>query len=152
MTTASRDSSRSWLRATGIGVGVSLLTALVMVPLTKSGMSPLPRPLGLAFAETLLGRALPLPAGLAFHTVYVTFWSAVFVRFFPQRTIKTALLLALGLWLVVLAVFFPIVGWGPAGLHVGHRLIPASLLPHLLFGFFLRGLDRYIPPGSPTKA
>ena len=101
--TESESSPRSWLRAIGIGVGVSLLTALIMVLLSKSGASPLPKPLGLAFAETLLGRTLPLPAGLAFHTVYVTFWSAVFLRFFPRRNIKSALLLALGLWLIVLA-------------------------------------------------
>ena len=150
--TESESSPRSWLRAIGIGVGVSLLTALVMVLLSKSGVSPLPKPLGLAFAETLLGRTLPLPAGLAFHTAYVTFWSAVFLRFFPRRNIKSALLLALGLWLIVLAVFFPVVGWGFAGLHVGPKLIPASLLPHLLFGVFLWGLDKYLPRKTPSLA
>lgn len=147
--TESENSSRSWLRAIGIGVGVSLLTAMVMVPLMKSGVSPLPKPLGLAFAETLLGRKLPLPVGLAFHTAYVTFWSAVFVRFFPRRNIKSALLLAFGLWLVVLAAFFPVVGWGFAGMYVSPKLIPASLLPHLLFGIFLWGLDKYLPPKTP---
>jgi len=114
-----------------------------MVPLMKSGISPLPKPLGLAFAETLVGRTLPLPMGLAFHFAYVTFWSVVFVRFFPRRNIKTALFLALGLWIVVLAVFFPVVGWGFAGLTVSARLIPASLFPHLLFGVLLWALDKF---------
>lgn len=143
--TTSDSLSRPWLRAIGIGVGVSLLTAMVMVPLMEGGISPLPKPLGLAFAETLMGRVLPLPVGLVFHTAYVTFWSAVFVLFFPRRNIKTALLLALGLWLVVLAIFFPIVGWGFAGLNVSPKLIPASLLPHLLFGVFLWSLEKYLP-------
>lgn len=49
------------------------------------------------------------------------------------------------LWLVVLALFFPLVGWGFAGLHVRPKLIPASLLPHLLFGLLLWGLDTYLP-------
>jgi len=142
--TESRKCASSWLRAIGIGIGVSLLTALIMVPLMKSGISPLPKPLGLAFAETLLHRTLPLPVGLAFHIAYVTFWSMVYVCFFPRRNIKTALLLALGLWLVVLVVFFPVVGWGFAGLSVSAKLIPASFMPHLLFGLFLWALNKLI--------
>jgi len=140
-----QTNGRNWLRAVGIGLAVAILTAIIMVILLKVGVSPFPKPPSLAFAETILGRALPLPVGLLFHTVYVAFWSVVFVRFFPQRNLKTALALAGALWLVVLAVFFPIVGWGFAGLHVSPKLIPASFLPHLLFGLFLWGLDTYLP-------
>jgi len=129
----SKLSTSSWLRAIGIGLCVAILTALVMVTLLKIGVSPFPKPPSLAFAETLLGRTLPMPAGLLFHTAYVIFWSVVFVRFFPKRNLKTALVLAGFLWLVILAVFFPIVGWGFAGLHVSPKLIPASFMPHLLF-------------------
>lgn len=136
-------SARSWLRATGIGLAVSVLTALVMVTLLKTGVSPLPKPLGLAFAETLFGHSLPMPVGLLFHTAYVTFWSVVFVRFFPLRDIKTALTLAIALWLGVLVVFFPVVGWGFAGLGISPKLIPASFMPHLLFGVLLWALHKY---------
>lgn len=138
-------SGRSWPRAIGIGLGVAVITAAVMGVLLKMGVSPFPKPPSLAFAETILGRNLPLPVGLVFHAVYVTFWSVVFVRFFPRRNLWTALGLALALWLVILAVFFPLVGWGFAGLHISPKLIPASLLPHLLFGFLLWGLDKYLP-------
>ena len=136
-------SARTWLRAIVIGLVVSALTALVMVTLMKTGVSPLPQPLGLAFAETLLNRSLPLPVGLLFHTAYVTLWSVVFVRFFPRRNIKSALLLAGALWLGVLLVFFPMVGWGLAGMNVSPKLIPASFMPHLLFGVLLWALDKY---------
>lgn len=136
---------RSWGGAIGIGIGVSVLTAIVMVVLLKAGVSPFPKPPSLAFAETLLGRPLPLPIGLLFHAAYVTFWSVVFVRFFPTRNFKTAMALAGALWLVILAVFFPFVGWGFAGLHVSPKLIPASFLPHLLFGLFLWALEVYLP-------
>jgi hypothetical protein len=147
-----RLDGRSWARGVGIGVAVAILTAIVMVALLKAGVSPFPKPPSLAFAETLLGQALPLPVGLLFHTVYVTFWSVVFVCFFPRRDLKWALALAGALWLVILVVFFPIVGWGLAGLRVGPRLIPASFLPHLLFGLFLWGLDRYLPPSAVPAA
>src|SRR3546814_20770389 len=95
---------RSWLRAIGIGVLVSIITAAVMVTLTAAGLSPFPEPPSLAFAQTVIGRDLPLPVGLLFHTVYVTFWVAIFVRYFPRRVILTALGIAAGLWPVILAI------------------------------------------------
>ncbi len=78
----------------------------------------------------------------------IQIWSVIYIRFFPQRNIKTALALAGALWLVILALFFPIVGWGFAGLHISPKLIPASFMPHLLFGMLLWGLDKYIPRQS----
>lgn len=136
---------RSWPGAVGIGIAVAILTAIIMVAATKAGLSPFPKPPSLAFAETVLGRALPLPVGLLFHTAYVTFWSVVFVQFFPRRGFWPAMALAGGLWLFILAVFFPVVGWGFAGLHVSPKLIPASFVPHFLFGLFLWALETYIP-------
>lgn len=149
---STQDASRSWLRGIGIGIGVSLLTAAIMVILFKTGVAPFPEPPSLAFADTLLGRNLPLPVGLLFHTAYVTFWSVVFVRFFPVRNLAGALALAAGLWMVILIVFFPILGWGFAGLHVSPKLIPASLLPHALFGIFLWGLQRVVPARRAATA
>lgn len=138
-----RLSGREWAKALGIGIANGLLLSAVMVPLFKSGISPLPKPLGLAFAETLLGRPLPLPVGLLFHVAYVTFWSVAFVAFLRDRlTLRNAMILALVLWVGVLVVFFPIVGWGVLGLGVSPVLIGASLVPHLLFGLFLWGLCR----------
>ncbi len=143
---------RSWIRAIIVGIAVSVVTAAVMVSLLKAGVSPFPKPPSLAFAETLLGRSLPLPIGLLFHTAYVTFWSVIFVRYFPRRSLTMALALAGILWLIILAVFFPIVGWGFAGLNVSPKLIPASFVPHLLFGLLLWGLDRYLPRQSADAA
>ncbi len=131
-------------KAIGVGVAAAVLLSAVMVPAFKLGVSPLPKPLGLAFAETLLGRSLPLPVGLLFHVVYVTFWAVIYVVVFrARRTLVSALLLGLVLWLIVLVVFFPVVGWGFMGLSVGPKLIVASLVPHLLFAVFLWGLCRF---------
>ncbi len=131
-------------KAIGVGVAAAVLLSAVMVPAFKLGVSPLPKPLGLAFAETLLGRTLPLPVGLLFHVVYVTFWAVIYVAVFrARRTLVNALFLGLVLWLIVLVVFFPVVGWGFLGLGVGPKLIVASLVPHLLFAVFLWGLCRF---------
>lgn len=134
---------REWAKALGVGVANGVLLSAVMVPMMKAGISPFPKSLGLAFAETLLGGPLPLPVGLVFHLAYVTFWSAAFVAFCRDRlSLPNALILALALWLGVLLVFFPVVGWGFLGLGIGPQLIVASLVPHLLFGVFLWALCR----------
>lgn len=132
-------------KAAGIGVATALLLSAVMVPALRFGISPLPKPLALAFAETVLGRSLPLPVGLLFHIVYVAFWSVVYVALFRDRlTFFNALLLGLALWVVALVVFFPIAGWGVLGLAVSPKLIVAALVPHLLFALFLWGLCRAV--------
>lgn len=134
---------RYWGRALIIGLVNALLLSAVMVPVILSGISPLPKAPSLAFAETLLGRSLPLPVGLAFHVAYVTFWSVVYVVLaHPRFTFARALGLGLVLWIVALAVFFPINGWGFLGLSVGPQLIGVALVPHLLFSVFLYGLTR----------
>jgi len=141
------------LKAIGIGIVTALLLSTVMVPALRFGVSPLPKPLGLAFAETILGRSLPLPVGLLFHVAYVTAWSVVYVALFRHAlTFRNVLLLGLFLWLLVLFVFFPIVGWGVLGLAVTPKLIVASLVPHLLFAVFLWGLCRIVfrRTGSPA--
>ncbi len=131
------------LKAVGIGIVTALLLSAVMVPAFKFGISPMPKPPSLAFAETLLGRDLPIPVGLLFHVAYVTFWAVAYVMVFRNRlTFLNALWLGLGLWVVILVVFFPIVGWGFLGLAVSPKLIPASLVPHVLFALFLWGLCR----------
>lgn len=136
---------KEWLKALGIGIATAILLSVVMVPALKLGISPLPKPLGLAFAETVLGRELPLPVGLLFHVAYVTFWSVAFVVLFRNSlSFAKALLLALVLWTGVLVVFFPVVGWGFLGLGIGPKLIVASLVPHLLFAAFLWGLCRLL--------
>ncbi|PWE32364.1 hypothetical protein DDZ14_09840 [Maritimibacter sp. 55A14] len=144
-----RLSTREWARAFGLGIANGVALSVIMITMMKLGVSPLPKPLGLAFAETLAGRSLPPPVGLLFHLAYVTFWSMAFVAVFRQSlTLRNAALLALVLWIGVLVIFFPIVGWGPLGLVVGPQLIVGSFVPHLLFGLFLWGLCRLAFPVS----
>ena len=137
--------TREWSKALGVGIFNGLLLSAVMVPAFKLGFSPFPKPVGLAFAETVLGRPLPLPVGLLFHLAYVTFWSMAFVVLLRAKlTLRNALLLALVLWIGVLVAFFPIIGWGFLGLGISPKLIVASFVPHLLFALFLWGLCRLV--------
>jgi len=132
-----------WARTVAVGIGVAVLTAVIMLSALTSGISPLPKPLGLAFAETLFGTRLPLPVGLLFHTAWVTLFTAVYVMLFREAlTFMRAFWLGTALWALVLVFFFPFVGWGFLGLAVTPKLIVAAAVPHLLFAIFLWGLCR----------
>lgn len=130
-----------WGKTVGVGVAVAILTGAIMFVGLKMGVSPLPRPLGLALAETLFGTPLPLPVGLLFHVAWVTLFSAVYVVLFRDAlTFMRAFWLAVALWILVLVFFFPLVGWGLFGLDVTPKLIVASAVPHLIFAISLWGL------------
>jgi hypothetical protein len=147
-----RMTSLDFGKALALGMATAVLLSLVMVPAFKLGLSPMPKPLGLAFAHKLFGK-VPLPVGLLMHLLYVTFWSVVYVVVFRHRlTFGTALGLGLFLWLLVLLVFFPVVGWGFFGLSESPKLIIASLVPHLLFSVFLWGWCRWLFPGEQGRS
>lgn len=130
---------RFW-KAVAAGVITSIGAAVIMAIGMKTGVSPLPKPLGLAFAEWALGRALPLPIGMLFHLAYVTGWSVLFIMLAPARWLRFWPILGFGLtlWLLAIFVITPLVGWGIAATAVaGPKGIVATLVAHLLFVFFL---------------
>jgi hypothetical protein len=146
-----------WGKTLAIGLAVAVLTGGIMFLGMKSGISPLPKPVGLAFAQTLLGSGLPLPIGLLFHAAWVMLFSALYVVLFRDAlTFMRAFWLAFALWLLTLVLFFPVVGWGFFGLAVNPMLIVAAAVPHLLFAFFLWGLCRLfsseVHHGNPGHA
>ena len=139
-----RLSATEIVKAVGVGVVTAILLSIIAIAGQVSGMSPMPDPLGLAFAQLLLGD-VPLPVGLLFHVVYVTFWTVAYVALFrTDLSLLNALGLGLLLWVVVLVGFFPLVGWGFLGLHVGPQLIVGSLVPHILFALFIWTCSRLV--------
>lgn len=141
---------KDYAKAVGVGIATAVILSLVMVPAVKTGISPMPEPLALAFARVLFGE-VPLPVGLLFHLVYVTFWSVVYIAMFKERDFLSALMLALILWVLVLILFFPIVGWGFFGLDVSPTLMVVSLVPHLLFAIILWGMCHWVFPVDREK-
>ncbi|MDE2343239.1 MAG: hypothetical protein KGL63_07580 [Betaproteobacteria bacterium] len=132
-----------WGKAIAVGLLNGIALAVILIATLKSGVSPMPAPLGLLFADTLFGRHLPVPVGVAFHLAYVTFWSVVFIVFFrPRLAFSSALLLAAGLWIFALLVFVPFVGWGFFGMAFGPRIAIGLLVNHVLFALFLWGLSK----------
>jgi len=136
---------RETWKALGVGVATALILSAIMLPAFRFGIAPMPKQPSLAFAETLFATPLPLPIGLLFHVAYVTFWSVVYIALFRDRlTFLNALWVGLFLWVVILLVFFPFIGWGFLGLAISPKLIPGSLVPHLLFPAVLWGLSRVV--------
>jgi hypothetical protein len=131
-----------YLKAIAVGVATAAILSMVMLPAINAGLSPLPKPLALAFAEHLTEKSVGLPVALFLHVFYVTFWSVIYVLMFKRRTLINALWLGLGLWVVVLVGFFPFVGWGLLGLSQGPMLAVGALVPHILFAVVLWGMYR----------
>jgi hypothetical protein len=129
------------LKAVGLGIVVALILSAVGAAARQAGVTPLPAPVALTFAETVVGGAsLPPAIGILFHTVWVTVMTAGFVAASREAlTGPRALGFALALWIVALVVFFPIIGWGIAGLAIGPQLIVGALVPHLIYGLLLWG-------------
>lgn len=145
-------SMREWGKAIGVGVATGVILAVLNVIALKTQVSPLPKPLGLAFAETVFGQRLPLPVGLLFHLAWVDFCSVVYVVLWRNAlTLRNAIILAAVLWLLVLVVFFPAVGWGFLGLAVTPKLILPATASHLLFALILWGLCRLVFGQSPER-
>jgi hypothetical protein len=135
-----------------IGLITAAVTAAMMLMAIKSGVSPLPKPLALAFAQTILGKGVPLPIGLLFHAAWVTAFAFVYVLLFRDcLTFARAFWLAFLLWTGVLVVFFPLVGWGFLGLGIGPRMIVASAVPHLVFALLTWGLSRLLLSSRPRS-
>jgi hypothetical protein len=137
-------SPREYLKAGGVGVATAVILSAVMITAMKVGVSPMPKPLAVAFAGTLLNAKVPLPVGLLFHVAWVTLWSVAYVVVFRDRlTLARALGLGLALWVLVLVGFFPFVGWGFVGFAVSLKLIVAALASHMLFALVLWALSQW---------
>lgn len=126
-------------KAVAAGIITSIVTGAIMAVALKTGISPFPKPLGLAFAQWVVGQQLPLPVGLLFHAAYVTAFSVLFILVAPRHLRALPILgFGLALWLVAIFVFTPLVGWGVAATGVaGLKGIIATLVPHLLFSLVL---------------
>mgnify|MGYP006279687891 CR=1 FL=1 len=145
-----------WIKAAVVGaLGSLVMFLLIMFGIHGAGVAPFNLPPSAAFLETLGLNVGPLPA-LA-HFGYGAFWSIVLVALYGSRTsLMKGLGLATGLWLLMMLVHSPIIGWGFFGFGgSGHQLaasdplylgspikyVVATLVLHLIYGSILGGLN-----------
>lgn len=133
-----RLSAKHYGKAIGVGILTALILSTLMVTALKTGVSPMPAPVALAFAQMLLGASLPLPVGLLFHVAWVAFWSVFYVVFFWEHlTFARVAALAIFLLALVYIVIFPFIGWGFFGMAIGPAVLAGGFITHLLFAIVL---------------
>jgi hypothetical protein len=138
-----RLGGKELIKAAGIGLLTSVILSTVMVAGLKAGISPMPAPVALAFAQAVFHSTVPLPVGLLFHVAWVTFWSTAYVALFrDELSLSRATGLAACLFALLLIVFYPFIGWGFFGLSIGPRVIAGGFITHALFAVILWALAR----------
>jgi hypothetical protein len=149
------DSAMKWLKAGVVGALGSLVMFLIITLTLQTGLAPFNTPPSAAFLAKLNIPAQPL--GLVVHFLYGIVWSVILVALFRERThIGNGLGLAAVLWLIMMVVYSPIIGWGFFGVGgSGHELaadhplwigspvkyIVASALLHVVYGLIIGWLN-----------
>ncbi len=130
---------------------VGALASLIMFVLMKLGIdvmgtAPFKIPPSAAFLEKMGLNKGPLP--LVVHFGYGATWSVVFLVLFRDgMSIGKAIGLAMGLWLFMMIVYSPVIGWGFFGfggaeypessklyLEPGPKYLVVTLVLHLIYG------------------
>lgn len=137
-----------WVKAAVVGALGSLVMFAIMMPLIKSGVAPFNLPPSAAALKAL---GLPTqPLALLAHFGYGMFWSVVLVALFREQTnLAKGLGLAGFLWLFMMLVHSPMIGWGvfgtadtsglPEVLQLGStvKYVVATLVLHLVYGIII---------------
>lgn len=127
----------------GISFGIiaTFFMTLIMLTGMATGQSPIPQPIPAAIAETIMG-PLPKPvlmiSGMIAHFAY---GAVAGLLFFTVGKESHEIWQGLGwgflLWLIMQVVFLPLIGWGFFAGAVDPKVIPATLILHLVYGGIL---------------
>lgn len=103
-----------WRRAALVGAFGSFIVLIFIQLGIRAGVAPFNLSPAAAFLEQLGLNIGPLP--LLVHFGYGAVWSMVLVGLFQERvTIDKGLILALALWLLLMVLYSPLIGWGVFG-------------------------------------
>lgn len=136
-----------WIKSAFIGMLGSLVMFIVMMLGINSGFSPFNLPPSAAFLQSIGLNMGPLP--LIVHLGYGAFWSIILLVVYERQvSIKKGLILASLLWLFMMIVYSPIIGWGffgfgsagtldpsaPLYLQAGPKYLVITLILHIIYG------------------
>lgn len=157
-----------WLKAATVGALGSLVMFLIMVVgIHVTGIAPFNIPPSAAFLETLGLNVGPLP--LLAHFGYGATWSLVLIALYGADTdLQSGLLIAGALWLFMMFVYSPVIGWGVMGFGGPNHTLPAdsplylgssikyvviTLVLHLIYGGIIGALNpAWIDFDEPERA
>jgi hypothetical protein len=120
-----------WIKAVTVGLIGSLFMFVLIMLGINAGVAPFNTPPSGAFLAKLgIAKGGPLP--LLAHFGYGALGSVVLVAFAGRRTnASRGLLLAGALWLFMMLVYSPIIGWGVFGIGGPGHALPADHALHL---------------------
>lgn len=130
------------------GLIATFCMTLVMLTGMLSGLSPIPEPIPAAIMKWLFG-PLPQPAlmisGMIAHFLYGGIAGLLlFVIAKEQKPILQGLAWGILLWLIMHLVVLPLIGWGFFGGAMNPKIVPATLILHLIYGGVIGyGLMKY---------
>jgi len=135
-----------------VGALGSLVMFIIMMIGISQGMAPFKLPPSAAFLKTIGLHKGPLP--LIVHFGYGMTWSVVLVALVRQHTsIAKGLFVALALWLFMMLVYSPMIGWGFFGfgstyekgaelyLQPGPKYLIITLVLHIIYGLIIGGVN-----------
>lgn len=143
-----------WTKAVLVGALGSLIMLVFIMLAISAGLAPFNIPPSAAFLEKIGMNIGPL--ALVIHFGYGAFWSLVLTLLLREKTtLMKGNLMALGLWLVMMLVYSPIIGWGPFGfgnadelasshplyLEAGSKYLIVTLVLHLIYGSIIGWLN-----------
>jgi hypothetical protein len=146
----------SWIKAAIVGIGAALVMFFLMMIGIRSGLAPFNVTPSAAMLTKLGINVGPLP--LLVHLGYGAFWSIALVYWFQEHTdTAKGLYLSLGLWLILMVLYSPIIGWGLFGfgtakalpptdalhLQAGPKYLVATLVLHLIYGWIIGWLNPF---------
>jgi hypothetical protein len=145
-----------WLKAALFGALGGLAMFILLQIAISMGMAPINVPPSAAFLKSI--GLPPEPLALIVHFGYAMVGSMILIAIFGNRTnVTKGIGLALVLWLILMVVFSPIIGWGFFGaggpkhqlaaehpLHIGlaAKYIIATLVLHVIYGASIGWLDQ----------
>lgn len=143
-----------YIKAIIIGVSAAFMMFLIIAPLIVLDYAPFNLPPPAAFLSKIDLNIYPLP--WLMHFFYGVLWSVVFYMVFGTKgTIWQGLGLGFGLWLALMLIYSPMIGWGYFGFGEAYLLDPKDplylaqgnaywslmLVTHLLYGALVGWLN-----------
>lgn len=146
--------NQNYLKAAVVGLAGSLAMFVLIQLAISAGIAPFNVPPSAAF---LINLGLPAkPLALIIHFLYGAFLSVVLVAVVKENVgIANGLVLSVIVWLVMMLIMSPMIGWGIFGsgasemakdaklyLAPGPKYPIATLVIHLVFGLVIGGLNK----------
>jgi hypothetical protein len=143
--------NKAYIKAIIIGVGASLAVTVLVSTGIALGKAPFNIPPVAAFLKSI---GIPAkPFGLILHLIYGSIACVGLIYIFKDKTqLKHGLILACSMWLMMMLVYSPVIGWGIFGFNApNHELAQTdslyigspvkytfiTFIVHMIYGFII---------------